>query len=850
MKKKKQSKDENISNSPTQMDALNSNVVNSKPNGTSDNSRPSNSPDLDTFGGPDNDPDKNKSESQPPRGNGADSQATGVRAVQPAVDDVLSPVDTVKTFDDPSGGGKMTLGTYGGRRTYSPSCYLLADELCSDLDIQVSVPVSVSAHYLIYSIREQVDHFSEHATDLSNEVLENICDYIYRFREWIGLQQLYVREADAASSSGAVDPTTDVDLITNLTRVKVGDRESAKYLEAGTRAQALVDALRAANFSNPEINEIISAAISNVDRFLIRNTLSPSVMRHALERSIYDAAAITDLLTQLNVSSIEEAVRNAQDLYAFAATTKVLDAFGEKIQQTVVTSSSLATAFELFKIFANYKGPSVTLRLNRVLESTLQGIGFDTVVVQPIEGNRLFAQIERVPDEFLLEKVTRLDIMRFRLATCYFFMRRSQSVRDAYFELASNRSTMDQYREVLMRFSYDQSTRILFPGDLDVWSMFPSHQAEALTEDRTQETFDVLVALFKRVFTRRLLTLLLTNDPGFFATRIRGLIDERALERSETWDYVVEGSLKSISVYFQAFLDASSYMDALVYEEDLQFLGDHALITPKLLEHYQKITGELDVSVLPSSHPASISEGSLIVRNAWRPQAFSAYKSSFDQFFFSYDIWRRDDQNQTVIYEPVSDTYRQYLLADITTGSWLDLPLQFPKSVYLNHLYRGLNVQRFITLPFQNDLLTSSPLGEFILRHPRMDSLSSYHLDHVLIGEGRGAFAYFSSPEEVMLAFQIDYSEAQILYSRAPKMPNSSVAIIYTYIGPLVCTTLLPDSFKVYERVDRSPSDGVPSQLIEWPVSASREYKGVLATYFGGLAPSLVTTSEDHSDAD
>lgn len=778
--------------------------------------------------------------------------------------------------------GALVASEAFGTRVLPVSTYLFMEEKEADLDLLVSVPAAVETRLLVdhfehrlvsdidevqhrimestYSLQNRFEDSSSAMQRLSQDILMEVIKYLAKFKDYVGLS--YTEGSSVDTVEGILD---------------VNQAREAQVYKLGRSTSVLHNLLKSAGFTDEEVANVLRSALDSLDRYFIRNTFNPAVMRFSLENELSEQVRFDALKSAVQLTSMEESIRTLQDLYAFAATTTALDSIGNRIVNGNSTAQTLSTIVALRNMFARYNGPVTVQKLNKVVSSSLQSMGFETSTYEYSGDQLLHANMISAGSTFdmLGDKVNRLQLMRFYLAGLAFYSHHFDSVREAYFAL----SQLDPISE--MRSAYQSLATSLtdpdhelgsgsasitsllsfyLPGSMTqkgVWSgthpdlpgVFDWSSADnemrfdvntvagGISQDhatKDEEAFEILSSLFSRLVARFLISNLASGNDGLFKMRIKGLIDERALQRSETWDFVVDASLSADSVCFQSFLDAFAYMKRLAEDEVLHFKLDTCDHVRLLKTYFSTAVTKYDVSVLPALHPSSIYETALVVRNSVFVKEASNVMDKFDVWALSDGDLAKDGNSQ--VFDPIQDRYSNYYFNPAKGAGWMDLPTSFPLPVYYYGLRKQVSVRHFIKEEIPAKFQLDTQLGEFIARHPNFSSLTSLGLNSLFVRPGSGELTVFLSVDDVATRLGIPRPYAEELWRLGLQSANDHFRYIYSYTGPLYSLVEIPEQYVPFRRFEKVIGNGVVSTaFVPEPYELQRTYSG----WFGYSVPDL-----------
>lgn len=771
-------------------------------------------------------------------------------------------------------GGVVSCETFG-TRVLPLGTYLFMEEKWADQDMLVSVPASIETRMIldhfesrvmndiddvqyriyesVYSMKQKFQDATSAMHTLSQDILMEVINYLAKFKDYVGL---------AYSENSSVD---DVDGSLSLSSM----RDNQVYV-LGKSAGTLRTLLSEAGFSDEEIASVIKNALDSLDRYFIRNTFNPAVMRYSLETELADQVDFNSLADAVEISRVESSIRALQELYSFAATTSALDSVSNRIVTGNSSAHTLSSVVALRNMFARYPGPVTVQRLNKVVSSSLASMKFDVPDYERQGGQLLHANLSNIAKVFedMNDSVNRLQLMRFYLAALAFYSNHFKSIKDAYTALCK----LDPVSELRSAYaglntsisdpdgaltnpdpSIVRTLSFYFPDSVmsdGVWAGTHPDLGDrfgVLTGDPTQDplgntddvAFETISTLFKRLVARFVISNLASGNDGLFKMRIKGLMDERALQRSETWDFVVDASLSADSVFFQAFMDALTYLRQLAETDVIHFKLDSDGSVDLLKRYFSIAISKFDISVLPSSHPSSIYETALLVRNSIMMQGAEDVLKRFDVWALSDKDLAKDGASQ--VFDPINDRYYNYFYTEPKGANWLDLPRSFPLPVYYYGLRRRVEVRHFFKDEIPSRFQLDTQLGEFLARHPKFSSLTSLGLNSLFIREGSGELSVFMSIDDVANRLGLPRPLAENLWNNALRCTEEGFRYIYTYVGPLYTLVEVPEKYVPFRRYDKVIGNRLMmTAFIPEPYELQRSYDG----WFGFEVPNLGSSTQ------
>lgn len=571
--------------------------------------------------------------------------------------------------------------------------------------------------------------------------------------------------------------------------------------------ELLVDPLKSLGFTDAQVLNLITQTLTNIQRFFINGVFSPAMMRNQIDKTL----ATKELagLAEFDFEGIAGTLNETAEFYAKACMTKGIDALGEDSLKLVSNCKPVNLAYNLYKAFWETTGPTIPLRFYHVVEECGAFLGAPKVMQGRAHLNGLVFEVTDISDDFKLD-VTRTELMRF-----YYVLLQT------YSGLSTAYSVRDNAAEII-----DKETRSLTRGSwpmlglpTDLFGTQGDYPSFIQPESNYLQSAEKLKALFVRKYKERIVELILTNSPGWLVSRIKNLVDERALSRSDTWDYFLNKTLDAISLSHQAYLDVTAQFRAWIEDRSIYFPDDRYSYTDKLLDYFQKNLSMFQTSFLDMSHPSSI-------RQLDVPLATSPYETADSELH-----WGITDEfsgsTETAVYDPLTDEYKYFMVNKILQGTMLDAPATIPPLVKYHNLASELSVKYFTIVPLQS-FIDGTDQYELLMRYPDLTPLSQMQMldwfkDMCSIEMYKDALD-FSRFRRIPLQWaEMLFKDDSAFFSKA------GYHMRFRYNGPLQQTIIFAaDDLPVLE-VGEMPTDPYRRQFIgRWPFYGTSNHRGFI----------------------
>lgn len=710
---------------------------------------------------------------------------------------------------NPSFSGPMFSIKNPGKLKYSLKYALFMDEVHRDLDNIVQVPVRVQTLSFMYDFQHIIQRYSQGEVNISAAILDDICRTLVRFGSVLGYY------AWQPTQSSLVQPATQYQTAGTRTFLEQSQiNPNASQLHIGEMIQAISEPLRAAGLEDGAINRIIQTAIDNVDRYIVRGVFTTSAMKSAMEETIIQADGFE--FGNLTFQQILADLQEAQNLYASVCRLQSIDSFGERCLTLVQNHDSIAGIFNLMKMFFELDGPTAPMAVGAIVRNSMESMHLDPTYDAILSANGLAGQVTAVASDLDLE-VHRIVLVEYLMHLIRMFSgyqmqaTTNADILNNIIQSWSRYTSLSEHRNNPMILSRHQ---LLTPK----WNPYAAH----LTEADIESEFESLNRLFRRRFSQEVVKMVVTQDWGVFAGRIRSLIDERALAKSETWDYIVNLSLNAISVFMDAFSRTWSFFNTLAHNRDIYFLDDNSNECDPMLSFFDAALDQYKVSALSATHPSAARDPAFLINTPTVDITIPTPAYSFR------DEMRYD--RSLAVYDPINDEFHQFFTNEILSGTMLDVADIIPYNVMLHGLTHPMHCTPYLVRT-ANLAIMDSDLGKSLVEFPSLlDLVRTGHFQTMFAALGK--FEVFTDPEEIARHYKLPLSIATTIFNNAPSLGDPSAAanplrLVYHYTGPVQQILFFPeDELPLYCHAE-SGDVRVPDLVTRYPFYASASFKGL-----------------------
>lgn len=687
------------------------------------------------------------------------------------------------------------------------SAALLTSFLSHQEDIEITAPIDVLGETYLYNFTNVLDRFSHGANvSVSRRSIEEIAKNILEFQSVLGL--IYHVKGDAyqggngapsgytkaVKADGSVADLADWISSQTLTPgVWYNPATAKEVVVTGEELDRIVEPLKNAGMKDDQINSLLKLAMEQLDRTIIRNSFVPAALRHSLETKMFEFEKFDDPMV-FNRDQVGTTIGLIQYVYSRACLQLSLDVFSQELTDVIAQDSRLKFVMNMNRFFKESTDATMPVRFSAVMEEIAPALNQDRLVEGHSIGEGLGFVIDRVTDDIMLDDVPRSVWME------YVF----KMIRD-FTGLAPRGERWDVVSILKRELALNSDGKVWhlgIPGD--VLAARP-HRAEAYySQEQLDTLFDKLERLFRRVFLRALMKVIATRQEGLLMGRLLSVLDERAITRSETWDYVVTSGLRALSVFHQAYLDTFMFFYSIAIDMTIDMAEDDERYTPLLLEYFDQQCDVFKRTYTAINEPGHVKEASALFLGINPvPVVGDIHYAYTDDILLDYD---RDNL------DIFSSQYRYLYANEVLSGDRFAIPANlddFQRKAYqwpeYSRILKPLHVKYFFVRDISSSI-AGKDLTEALLRY---QDVRTFYAE----GVGRWfqdkceARVYLSA-DDMSRELSIPLPVAESLFKNSEGMPLG-YRVIFRYIGTLQQYIFFDPSicpiFEMGEKKDDDP---------------------------------------------